>query len=53
MKKQDAVVMPKKVFVKEHKHLIKLLSNPNTKALKKEAKAQKKELYSMLRMTQD
>lgn len=39
--------MPKTSFVKEHKHLIKLLENPTKKALAKEAKAQSRELLDM------
>jgi hypothetical protein len=48
MKHQDTVVMPKVSFVKEHKHLIKLLENPKKKDLMKEAKAQKAELMAMM-----
>jgi hypothetical protein len=49
MKHQDTVVMPKRSFVKEHKHLIKLLENPNKRDLAKEAKAQKAELMAMVK----
>jgi hypothetical protein len=40
--------MPKRSFVKEHKHLIKLLEKPNKRDLAKEAKAQQKELKAMV-----
>ena len=38
------IVIPKKEFVKEHKHLVKLLSSSNDPKLKKEAKDQAEEL---------
>jgi hypothetical protein len=46
--KHDAVVMPKKEFVKEHKRLIKLLESGDKKHLRKEGEAQKKELMYYL-----
>ena len=49
MKPKDAVVIPKGAFIKEHKHLIKLLNRPDKKALKKEAKSQKKELMNFMK----
>lgn len=42
------VVMPERVFLAEHKKLIKLLQSGN-KAMKKEAKEQKKEVASYLK----
>jgi len=42
------VSMPEATYIKEHKHLIKLLNSGN-KAMKEEAKAQKKELDTYLK----
>ena len=42
------VTMPKTMFIKEHKKLIKLLDKGNRKALKKEAKSQSKELKKVI-----
>lgn len=49
MKNLDTVVMPKAMFVREHKHLIKLLKNPTAGGLTKEAKAQTKELVDVMK----
>jgi hypothetical protein len=46
--RSDTVCMPKRSFVKEHKHLIKLLEKPNKKDLAKEARAQQAELKAMM-----
>jgi hypothetical protein len=40
----DNIVIPKKEFVKEHKHLVKLLNKSDIPELKKEAASQAKEL---------
>lgn len=40
--------MPEAVYLREHKHLIKLLNSGN-KAMKKEAKAQQKEVAAYLK----
>jgi hypothetical protein len=47
-KKASKVVMTKNAFVSEHKHLVKLLRNPNAKGLKKEAQEQSQELHKYL-----
>jgi hypothetical protein len=43
---KNEIVIPKKDFVKEHKHLIGLLSSSDDPKLKKEAESQAKELKS-------
>ncbi len=40
--------MPEAIFIKEHKHLIKLLNSGNKK-MKQEAASQKKELNAYLK----
>lgn len=49
MKNLDTVSMPKPMFVREHKHLIKLLKNPTAKGLTKEVKAQTRELVDVMK----
>lgn len=41
------IVIPRSKFIKEHKHLVKLLSDSNDPALQKEAKDQSEELQAL------